>query len=73
MPLGFPAFTQIPLILPESLEINSTPVANAQHMPNHFGLATAEHFSEVRCSAATVEVGHKLGTLGGEASSISLA
>jgi hypothetical protein len=34
----------ISLILSESLEIDATPVANAQPMPNYFGLAEAEFF-----------------------------
>ena len=60
MPQGFPAFTQISLILPGSLEIDATPVANAQPMPNYFGLAEAEYFSKVRYSGVAVGVGHKL-------------
>ena len=62
VPEGFSALSPNPLILSESLEIDSTPVATAQHMPNYFGLAKAEYFSKVRCSAVTVRVGHKFGT-----------
>ena len=61
----------IPLILSESLEIDATPVATAQHMPNYFGLGKAEYFSKVRCSAAAVAVGQKLGTGRRRASSIN--
>jgi hypothetical protein len=61
VPEGFSALSPIPLILSESLEIDATPVANAQLMPNYFGLAEAEDFLKVRCSAAAVRVGHKLG------------
>jgi hypothetical protein len=62
VPEGFSALSPIPPILSESLEIDSTTVRNAQHMPNYFGLAKAESFSKVRCSAEAVVVGHKLGT-----------